>query len=153
MATEPLLIKVLQRYWRLSRGLTLGVLGVVIDGDRRALLVRCGDEPGWRLPGGCVERGETAAHAIARRLDETAGVTLCGAPQLFGIYANPAGSPGDHVALFVVRDWTQERVPPPGSGVREQGFFAADALPEPATDGTRRRLAEVLGGTTRSDRW
>ena len=35
----------------------------------------------------------------------------------------------------------------------EQGFFAATDLPEETSPGTRRRIAEVLGGEPRSDKW
>ena len=37
--------------------------------------------------------------------------------------------------------------------IKEQDFFAADALPNGTTRGTRRRVAEVLGGAPRSETW
>lgn len=54
----------------------LGVLAVVVEGDR-VLLVQRGREPDkglWGYPGGHVEEGETLAEAALRELAEETGV-------------------------------------------------------------------------------
>jgi 8-oxo-dGTP pyrophosphatase MutT (NUDIX family) len=150
---RKLVTKALQRYWRLSRGLTLGAQGCVIDSGGRILLIRHTYRPGWHFPGGGVERHETVLSALRRELCEEAGVLLDGEPELFGLYANFTHFPGDHIALFVVRGWRQPVVPPPNSEIAEQGFFAAEALPSEINPPTRRRIREVIGGGRRTDRW
>src|SRR4030081_1338989 len=90
-------------YWRLTRRLTLGVRGLVIDGDRRVFLVKHTYVRGWHLPGGGVEPGETVLEALARELKEEGNIELLEPPMLHGVFFNARVSRRDHVALFVVR--------------------------------------------------
>lgn len=149
--TRTLVTRLLQQYWRLTRGLTLGSQGVVIDAERRVLLVRHGYRPGWHFPGGGVEKDETIEEALARELEEEAGIVATERPEFFGLYAHFEEFPGDHIALFVVRHWQRVRTPEPNREIVEQGFFAADALPQGTSKGTRRRVAEILHGALPRD--
>lgn len=153
MIGKKLLTKTLQRYWRIRRGLTLGVRGLVLDADNRVLLVRHGYQPGWHFPGGGVEWGETTREALARELEEEAGVAVTEPPPLYGLYTNFPHFPGDHIAVYVVRAWQQGKVPPPSFEIRESRLFPADALPADATGAVARRIAEVLHGRPREDAW
>ena len=153
MAKRRLISRVLQRYWRLSRGLTFGAQGVVLDEQNRVLLIRHGYRPGWHFPGGGVEKNEPLELALRRELMEEAGIEFDGAPKLFGVYANFVAFPNDHIALYVIRDWRQPMVPKPNAEIAEQGFFTADALPEGTTRATRARLSEILDGAQPNADW
>jgi 8-oxo-dGTP pyrophosphatase MutT (NUDIX family) len=143
----------LRLYWRVSRPLTAGVRGMVFDGEGRVLLVRHTYIPGWYLPGGGVERGETMALSLRRELEEEAGVTLTGEARLYGIYANFREFKSDHVALYVVAHGDYGHEPRRSPEIAESGFFALDALPEGITLSTARRIAEVCEGRPPDELW
>jgi len=148
-----LVTKAVQRYWRLQRGLTLGAQGLVIGADGGILLVKHTYRPGWHFPGGGVERHEIAQVAVARELEEEAGVIVSEAPELFGLYANFRAFPSDHIALYVVRDWVQPSMPKPNREIAAHGFFTKDALPTDINAATQRRILEVLDGAPRELLW
>ncbi|WP_439358036.1 NUDIX domain-containing protein [Bradyrhizobium sp. DASA03007] len=143
---EPVLRRLFHVYFLLVRGMTLGVRAVVLDAENRVFLVRHSYVSGWYLPGGGVDFGETMAHALRRELKEEGDIDLIGDAVLHGIFLNSHVSRRDHVAVYVVRQFSQDRLPAPNHEIVECGFFAITALPEGTTPGTRLRIAEVLGG-------
>jgi ADP-ribose pyrophosphatase YjhB (NUDIX family) len=150
---EPIFRPALHLYWRLARGMTLGVRGLVCDDDQRVFLVMHTYAPGWHLPGGGVEPGETILQALTRELSEEGNIEIVEPPQLFGVYANSGASTRDHVALFVVRSFHQARMPVPNMEIAAHRFFPVGALPADTTPATRARVAEAMFGSPRSDRW
>ncbi|MBV8701860.1 MAG: NUDIX domain-containing protein [Bradyrhizobium sp.] len=150
---EPALRRIFHLYWRFARGMTLGVRGVVLDADNRVFLVKHSYISGWHLPGGGVEVGETFLDALGRELIEEGRIEVVGEANLHGVFLNNHVSRRDHVAVFVIRQFRQDRLPEPNREIIACGFFAADGLPEGTTRGTRLRITEVLDGKAPLATW
>jgi 8-oxo-dGTP pyrophosphatase MutT (NUDIX family) len=131
---------------RTVRGLTMGVRVMVFDREGRVLLIEHSYTPGWHLPGGGVERGESAETAATRELEEEAGVRPVGRMSLIAIHDNARTFPGDHVLLYRLDDWTPTPATSRGEILRREWFDPRD-LPDGVTAGTRRRITQVLDGT------
>jgi 8-oxo-dGTP pyrophosphatase MutT (NUDIX family) len=153
MRFEPVLRWIFHLYWRFARGMTLGVRAVVLDGDNRVFLVKHSYVAGWHLPGGGVEVGETFRDALRRELAEEGRIELSGEPALHGIFFNSHVSRRDHVAVYLVRNFRQDRLPEPNHEIVACGFFETGALPAETTEGTRLRIAEVLDGKAPMATW
>jgi 8-oxo-dGTP pyrophosphatase MutT (NUDIX family) len=143
---------ILHPWFRLSRGLTLGVRGLVRDEHGRILLIRHSYAPGWQLPGGGVERGETTEGALIRELREEAGVIATGRPRLFGLYCNEAQFRGDHVVVYTLNEFSLEPFVATAE-ILEARFFAPGDLPAETSGGTLRRIAEIIAGSAPAPHW
>jgi 8-oxo-dGTP pyrophosphatase MutT (NUDIX family) len=149
---SPVISPLFRRYWRVSRGMTLGARVIAQDCEGRVMLVKPSYRHGWELPGGGVESLETAEDAARRELQEEAGLTPTAPMTLFGLYANHAHFKNDHIALFHTRSFAP--CPPEQRGeIEARGFFAVTGLPDDVSPGTRRRLDELASGAPRSQNW
>jgi len=152
-ALAPVMRPTMHFYWRFSRAATLGVRAMVIDGQGRIFLVKHSYVDGWHLPGGGVETGETMLEALARELAEEGNIVMSSTPRLHGVFFNKRVSRRDHVALFVVRDFSQDSAPRSNREIIAHGFFPLAGLPEDTTRATRARIAEIFDKATVSELW
>jgi 8-oxo-dGTP diphosphatase len=85
--------------------------------------------PGWALPGGFVEYGETVEAAAVREAKEETGldVTLT---ELFGVYSDPRRDPRRHT-IAVVFLATASGTPVGGDDAAEARLFTPASLPGP----------------------
>jgi ADP-ribose pyrophosphatase YjhB (NUDIX family) len=151
--SERLRLRLFHLFFLLRRPMTLGVRALVLSEEDQVLLVRHTYVPGWHLPGGGVERGETVLEALTRELREEGNIELEAEPRLHGVFFNKRISPRDHVAVFVVRQFRQSAPREADREIAEARFFSRGALPEGVSRATRARLAETLDGAPIAPIW
>jgi 8-oxo-dGTP pyrophosphatase MutT (NUDIX family) len=128
----------------------LGVAALVLDGEGRVLLVRHGYSPGWRLPGGGVERGEPPAGAVLRELREEVGLTG-GSAAFVSLHSRKAGWATMVVALYRVTGAAVNFRP--NLEIREICFADPHHPPDGCTPAALRRLSEFVDAVTPSPYW
>lgn len=134
--------------------MTLGVRGLIHDHTSNSVfLIRHTYVPGWQLPGGGVELGETMIEALARELSEEGNIALTAPPLLKSMHFNRRTSRRDHVGLYLVEQFNQTAPKLPDREIAAAGFFPLDRLPDGTTPATLRRIAEIFGGAAASPYW
>ncbi|MBO0905437.1 NUDIX domain-containing protein [Jiella sp. MQZ13P-4] len=137
----------------LTRPMTLGVRGAAFDEAGRIFLVRHTYLPGWYMPGGGVDPGETVEEALHRECAEEGNLSLTRPPELVSVYYNRAASKHDHVLLYRCEGVVQSETKRPDREIAEAGFFPLDGLPDDLTAATRRRLDELAGAGAPDPYW
>ncbi|MEL6473966.1 MAG: NUDIX domain-containing protein [Pseudomonadota bacterium] len=137
--------RLFQSWFRFSRSVTFGVRAIVSNERGEVLVVRHTYVDGLYLPGGGVERNETAYDAIQRELIEEAGVKILDLPKLFGVYSNHHVFRNDHVVCFHIQNWQQVEMTSQGE-ISEVLWIDPEAPPTDCTPGTKRRLKALVAG-------
>ena len=133
-----ILYRLFQVYLFIVRPLTLGVRIMLIQ-DGKVLLVRQTYMDGWFMPGGRIEKNESAEQAARREAREEVRAELHSI-SLLGVYSNFKEWKSDHNVLFLSQDFVlaggHDRE------IAELRFFPLDALPSDIWPGHRMRLLE-----------
>ncbi|NHM17534.1 NUDIX domain-containing protein [Tritonibacter mobilis] len=145
--------RALHSYFLMRRGLTLGVRAIVRSEDGKFLLVRHTYTPGWHLPGGGVEKGETAVAALENELLQETGLQLEGEPLFHGVFHNNGVSRRDHVLVYVCNVNGSVSSKSTSVEIAEIGYFDFNDLPEGTDPGTIRRMREVVEGAEPRLEW
>jgi len=155
---KPFLFLLARSAWRVhrllwwTRAVTIGVRAVVFDESGRVLLVRHSYIAGWHFPGGGIGRRETTEEAVIRELREEAGLQCAERPALHGLFRQ-AALKHDHVACYIIREFTAIPGAKPDWEIAETGFFPVERLPDGVTPGTKARLGEILGSQPLAREW
>jgi ADP-ribose pyrophosphatase YjhB (NUDIX family) len=141
-------------YFVLRRPMTLGVRGLIHDrASNSVFLIHHTYVPGWQLPGGGVEVGETLVEALTRELAEEGNIALTAPPLLKSMHFNRRSSNRDHVGFYLIENFTQTAPKLPDREIAEAGFFPLDRLPQDTTPATLRRIAEIFESQPVSAYW
>ncbi len=140
--------------FRVVRPVTLGVKALALrDGDSEILLVRHTYAPGWHLPGGGVEPGDSVIKTLHKELREECNLELTGAPEFFGLYHNTFATRRDHVVVYVCRSFVQTAPKRGDMEIAEAAFFPLASLPPDTTPATLERIEEVTARRAPAVMW
>lgn len=120
-------------------------MDIIIETKAGIVLVkRKNPPPGWALPGGFVDYGESLEAAARREAEEETSLQVELLYQ-FGAYSDPARDPRRHT-ISVVFVGRAEGKPQAGDDAAEIGVFSAENLPKPLAFDHGRILKDYFGG-------
>jgi 8-oxo-dGTP diphosphatase len=114
---------------------------ILLEGDRVVLVERRNEPPGWALPGGFVDEGETLEAAAVREAEEETGLAVELVEQ-FHAYSDPRRDPRRHSisTVFIGRAAGEPRG---GDDALRAEAFTWTSLPRPVVFDHSEILADV----------
>ncbi len=108
------------------------------------LIKRKNPPPGWAIPGGFVDYGETLEDAATREAKEETGLDIQLVRQ-FHTYSAPGRDPRHHTVstIFIAK---ADGMPKAGDDAKEVGIFTRDTLPENLAFDHRQILEDYFTG-------
>ena len=109
----------------------VGICAVARTRDDRIVLIRRADTGTWCLPGGTVEWGETLRVALARELEEEAGIVDLEVVRVLGAWSRPSRDPRFHAVTIGVECIVEPPAKPPKNPleIREARMFTRETMP------------------------
>ncbi|MBD3369366.1 NUDIX domain-containing protein [Candidatus Fermentibacteria bacterium] len=101
---------------------------IELDDGKVVLVERKNFPPGWAIPGGFVDPGETLAEAVRREALEETSLRI-DVREIFHVYSQPSRDPRGHT-VSVVYHCTASGEPEGGDDARTARAFSPDSLPE-----------------------
>ena len=120
------------------------VVDFIIEiGEGIVLIQRKNPPPGWAIPGGFVDYGETVEEAARREAREETGLELADL-RLFGVYSDPKRDARVHTisTVFIARGIGTPRA---GDDAANIGVFTKDHLPSDIAFDHPQILADYFG--------
>ncbi|NOZ68676.1 MAG: NUDIX hydrolase [Deferribacteres bacterium] len=118
---------------------------VIIEVEGGIVLVkRKNPPPGWAIPGGFVDYGESLEHAACREAREETGLDINLVRQ-FHTYSDPGRDPRHHTVstIFIA---TASGKPEAGDDAKEARVFTRDNLPDDIAFDHRQILEDYFNG-------
>lgn len=102
---------------------------LIRDQQGRALLVRKANTSFFMQPGGKIEPGETALHALLREVREELGAGLQN-PQYLGSFSAPAANEPDHMVFAEIFEAELDASPTPAAEIAEFKWVDPASAPD-----------------------
>jgi len=108
------------------------------------LIKRKNPPPGWAIPGGFVDYGETIENAVVREAKEETGLDIRITRQ-FHTYSDPKRDPRHHTVstIFIA---TASGTPVAADDAKDAGIFTRDNLPDEIAFDHRQILEDYFSG-------
>jgi 8-oxo-dGTP diphosphatase len=108
------------------------------------LIKRKNPPPGWAIPGGFVDYGESLEDAVCREAKEETGLDIKLLRQ-FHTYSDPGRDPRHHTVSIIFLASASRR-PVAGDDAKEAGIFTKDSLPKDIAFDHRQILEDYFSG-------